>query len=126
MKVMQLFSREQVNLKRKNETRELSLKNDRLAKSLRKVLDLQKEVEFDQDKAKKVKDYQVWCADLQNKMDKALGTLKSYEKLVEEKKEEIYELVERKDELEDTLLDLREEQERLDFELNFKRELLGK
>ena len=75
---MQLFQKEQINSKRKEQTRELTLKNERLATSLRKVLALQKDIEFDADKAKKVADYQVWCEDLQKKMSKELANLKAY------------------------------------------------
>jgi len=121
---MQLFSKEQINGKRKEQTRELTLKNERLAGSLRKVLNLQKEVEFDADKAKKVADYQVWCEDLQKKMSKELANLTAYTKLVDDKKEEYYNLVARYDELEDKILDRKEELGRLDLQVNFKKELL--
>ena len=121
---MQLFSKETINSKRKEQTRELSLKNERLATSLRKILSLQKDIEFDADKAKKVADYQVWCEDIQKKMSKELGNLKAYEKLVEDKKEEYYNLVAKKDEIEDKIIDRKEELSRLDLQVNFKRELL--
>lgn len=123
---MQLFTPEKINKVRKDQTRELVVKNERLISSMRKVLNLQNDIEFDQDKAKKVADYQVWCADLQNKMSRELLNLKAYEKLVEEKKEEYYNLVAKKDEIEDKILDRKEELGRLDLQLNFKRELLNK
>lgn len=120
---MKLFSKEEINKGRKDQTRELIKKNERLATSLRKVLSLQKDVDFDADKAKKVKDYQIWCDDIQKKMSKVLETLKVYETLVDNKKEEIYELVDKKDSLEDKIFDLNEEIESLEFQLKFKREL---
>ena len=123
---MKLFQKEEILKSRKDQTRELVLKNERLIKSLRKVLNLQNDIEFDADKAKKVKDYQVWCEDLQKKMSKELGNLKAYEKLVDEKKEEYYNLVVRKDEIEDKMTDLKEETGRLELQINFKRELLTK
>ena len=123
---MKLFQKEEILKSRKDQTRELVLKNERLIKSLRKVLNLQNDIEFDADKAKKVKDYQVWCEDLQKKMSKALGNLTAYEKLVDEKKEEYYNLVVRKDEIEDKMTDLKEETGRLELQINFKRELLTK
>ena len=55
-----------------------------------KILKLQNDIDFDADKAKKVKEYQIWCEDLQEKISKELGNLKAYEKLVEEKKEQYY------------------------------------
>lgn len=123
---MQLFSKETINTKRKEQTRELTLKNERLAASLRKILNLQKDIEFDSDKAKKVADYQVWCEDLQKKMSKELSNLKAYEKLVDEKKEEYYNLVARKDEIEDKILDRKEELEKLDLQVAIKKQILEK
>lgn len=123
---MQLFSKEQINLKRKDQTRELTKKNERLATSLRKVIALQSEVDLDQDKAKKVKDYQVWCEDIQIKMSKTLSTLKAYEKLADDKKEEYYALVEKLDEIDDKIIDRNEEIVKLDLQIRFKEELLKK
>lgn len=121
---MRLFQKTEIEKGRKEQTRELTLKNERLATSLRKILNLQKDIEFDADKAKKVKDYQVWCEDLQTKMSKELGNLKAYEKLVDEKKEEYYNLVARKDEVEDRIITLKEELEKLSLQVAFKRELI--
>ena len=121
---MQLFQKEQINSKRKEQTRELTLKNERLATSLRKVLALQKDIEFDADKAKKVADYQVWCEDLQKKMSKELANLKAYEKLVDEKKEEYYGLITSLDAIQDKILDKKEELGQLDLQVAFKRELV--
>jgi len=123
---MELFSKEKINRARKEQTRELMLKNERLIASNRKVLNLQKEIEFDADKAKKVKDYQIWCEDLQKKMSKELANLEAYKKLLEDKKEEYYNAVARLDAVEDKILDRKEELGRLDLQLNFKRELLTK
>jgi len=123
---MQLFSREQINTKRKEQTRELTLKNERLATSLRKVLASQNDIDFDQDKAKKVSDYQVWCRDLQDKMTKELGNLNAYKKLVEDKKEEYYELIASFDALEDKILDRKEELEKLNLQLELKKAILTK
>jgi len=123
---MKLFSKEQVNKVKKDQTRELVLKNQRLAKSLRKILSLQKDIEFDADKARKVKNYQVWCEDLQTKMSKELANLVAYKKLVEEKKEEFYNLVARKDALEDKIIDLKEELEKLQLQVELKKQILKK
>lgn len=121
---MKLFTKEEINKNRKDQTRDLIKKNERLSKSLRKVLSLQNNIEFDSDKAKKVKEYQIWCDDIQIKMGKVLETLKVYEDLVENKKEEVYDLVSRKDGLEDKILDLEEELTGLELQLTFKRELI--
>ena len=123
---MKLFEKDTINRLRKDQTRELTLKNERLAGSLRKLLALQKDIEFDADKAKKVADYQVWCEDLQKKMSKELGNLKAYEKLVEEKKEEYYGLVAKKDEIEDRIIDLKEEQKKQELQVAFTKTILEK
>ena len=123
---MQLFKKEEILKVRKDQTRELVLKNERLVKSLRKVLDLQNDIEFDADKAKKVKDYQIWCEDLQKKMSKELGNLKAYEKLTEDKREEYYLLVGKMDEIEDKIMDRKEELAKLDAQVAFTRQLLEK
>lgn len=123
---MQLFSKEQVNTKRKEQTRELTLKNERLATSLRKILNLQKDIEFDADKAKKVADYQVWCEDLQKKMSKELSNLTAYKKLVDDKKEEYYNLVARLDAIEDKIIDKKEELEKVGLQLSLKKQILEK
>jgi Mg2+ and Co2+ transporter CorA len=123
---MQLFTKEQINKKRKDQTRELMMKNDRLIASNRKVLALQKEIEFDADKAKKVKDYQKWCEDLQEKMSKELKSLNAYKLLVEEAKEEYYNLVARKDEVEDRIADKLEELAKLELQVTFTKTILEK
>ena len=123
---MQLFSKEEINKKRKDQTRELVVKNERLVSSLKKVLSLQKDIEFDADKAKKVKEYQVWCKDLQDKMSKELANLNAYKKLVEEKKEEFYNLVARKDEIEDRIMDRREELDKLNLEVALLKQILNR
>lgn len=123
---MELFSKETINRKRKGQTRELAMKNDRLAVSLRKLLQLQNDIDFDADKAQKVKEYQIWCEDVQTKQGKVLAELRAYEKLLDEKKERYYELVAQQDSLEDSILDKQEESGRLELELTFKRELLAK
>jgi predicted nucleic acid-binding Zn-ribbon protein len=123
---MRLFQKEEILKGRKDQTRELTLKNERLATSLRKLLNLQKDIEFDADKAKKVKDYQVWCEDLQTKMSKELGNLNAYKKLVEERKEEYYNLVAKKDEIEDGIITLKEELEKLELQVVLKKQILQK
>jgi len=123
---MKLFQKETINLKRKEQTRELTLKNERLAVSLRKILNLQKDIEFDADKAKKVKDYQVWCEDLQTKMSKELGNLNAYKKLVEDKKEEYYGLITNLDLLQDKILDRKEELRKQELRVAFNKTILEK
>lgn len=123
---MKLFDKETINAKRKDQTRELTMKNERLVVSLKKILTLQNDIDFDADKAKKVADYQIWCKDLQDKMAKELGNLNAYKKLVEDKKEDYYGLINSFDALEDKILDKREELEKLEMMVVLKKQILEK
>lgn len=123
---MKLFKREEIEAKRHNQTRELILKNEKLISSLKKTLALQKDIEFDAEKAKKVKDYMQWCEDLQKKQSKELANLETYKKLAEDKKEEYYRIVEAKDALEDKIISLKEESERLSLQVKWKQEIVSK
>ena len=116
---MELLKPEQINKIRKDQTREIVNKNERLVTSLKRVLKLQNDIDFDQDKAKKVKDYEVWCKDLQDKMSKELSTLKAYQKLTDDKKEEYYNIVARVDALQDKELDLKESIGRLELQVKW-------
>ena len=123
---MQLFKREQIHKIKKDQTRELVVQNERLIASLKKKLALQNDIEFDADKAKKVRDYEVWCKDLQDKMEKELRNLKAYQKLVDDKKEEYYGLITSYDALQDRIILQKEELNKLELQVAFKRELLNK
>jgi len=123
---MNLFRKEEIEANRKNQSQELRIKNEKLVVSLRKILKLQDDINFDAEKAKKVKEYMVWCEDLQNKQSKELANLKAYEKLVEEKKEEYYKLLEVKDTIEDRILSLKEEKDKLEIQVGFNKQILEK
>lgn len=123
---MKLFTREEINKNRKEQTRELEVKNSRLVSSMKKILKLQNDIDFDSEKAKKVKDYQIWCEDLQSKMSKELGNLKAYETLVNEKREEYYRLITSFDALQDKILDKKEELDKLLTQVEFKKQILEK
>lgn len=121
---MKLFSKEETNKKRKDQNRDLLLKNERLISSLKKVLKLQNEIDFDTEKARKVKDYEVWCKDIQTKQSKELETLNGYSKLVEDKKEEFYSWVSKIDCLEDKVISLNEEIEKLSLQVKWNEALV--
>lgn len=123
---MQLLKKEQVNQKLKDQTRELVEKNQRLVSSLKKTIALQNDIDIDAEKAKKIKEYEVWCDDLQKKMSTELSHLKAYQKLVEDKKEEYYRLVTAKDAIEDKILTLKEEVSRLELQVKFYQSLIQK
>lgn len=123
---MHLFRKTEVEKLRKDQTRELVVKNERLATSLRKTLALQKEIDLDAEKAQKVHAYEVWCQDLQKKMSRELQTLEGYKTLVEERKDELYSLLAKKDALNDEIITKKEEIARLDMQINFKSALVTK
>lgn len=120
---MKLFEKETIQKRRNDQTRELVLKNQRMASSLKKALVLQNDIDFDAEKAKKVRDYQMWCVDIQERKNKELGNLKAYTKLVEDKKEEYYQELELKDALDDKVMNLKEEIGRLDLQIKWKQSL---
>ncbi len=123
---MKLFKPEVINQKRQDQNMELTRKNEKLIASLKKILALQKDIDFDADKAKKVKEYMQWCEDLQGKQSKELENLKAYQKLVEEKKEEYYKLLQAKDAIEDKITDLKEELKKLEIQVGFTKQILEK
>lgn len=123
---MELFKKEEVQAKRHNQTRELILKNEKLISSLKKTLALQKDIEFDAEKAKKVKDYMQWCEDLQKKQSKELANFEAYKKLTEDKKDEYYRLVESKDALEDKIVNLKEDVEKLKLQVEWNQKIIEK
>lgn len=123
---MRLFKKEEIQAKRQAQGRELTLKNEKLIASLKKILALQKDIDFDAEKAKKVKEYMQWCQDLQEKQSKELANLKAYENLVEERKEQFYELISKKDTIEDKIMDLKEELNKLEIQVAFKRQIIEK
>lgn len=122
---MKLFKKDEINKIHKDQTRELILKNRTLISSLKKTLALQKEIDFEPEKAKKVKEYQVWCEELQKKMSEELRTLEIYKKLTEEEKEKYYNMVVKLDAIQDKIYDLEEEISKLDLQIKFKEELLN-
>lgn len=123
---MKLFSKEEINKERKDQIRELTLKNERLSSSLKKIIKIQNEVNVDADKLKKLKEYEVWCQDLQNKMSKELENLYAYKTLVNEKKDEYYILVTSFDTLQDKILDKKEELDKLLLQVALKKQILEK
>jgi len=122
----QLFQKEEIQKRRHDQTRELIAKNTKLISSLKKSLELQNDIDFDADKAKKVRDYEIWCKDLQEKQSKVLATLKGYEKLLEDRKEDYYNVVARIDEKEDKIISLQEEIGRLELQVEFNKQILAK
>jgi len=122
---MKLLSKEEVDSKRKAQKRDLMLTNERLVSSLKKVLKLQNDIEFDTEKDKKVKEFEVWCKDIQERQSKELQILNSYSQLIEEKKEIYYSWVEKVDTMQDKVLELEEELERLKLQANWNKQING-
>lgn len=121
---MHLLQKEEIEAKRKNNARELTIKTEKLVSSYKKVLALQNDIHFDADKAKKIRDYEIWCADLQVKQSKELERLKVYEKLVEDTKEDYYQRLGLKDALDEKIFNLKEEITKLDLQIKWKQEVL--
>lgn len=121
---MQLLKPEQINKKRKDQTRELTVRNDKLATSYKNLLKLQNDFEFDADKAKKVKDYEVWCEMLQKKKSDQLEELNKYIQATDMAREELYTVLARKDALEDSIVELQEEKDKLELQVKWQEGVL--
>lgn len=119
-----LFSAEEISKRRNESNRELTAKNERVISSMKRVLKLQDQLDFKPEKAKKVKEFEIWCDDLNAKKSKLLQELNKYTDAVENTKEELYRVIARKDKFEDEITDLQEEISRLKLQVEFNRNLI--
>lgn len=119
-----LFSPEEISKRRHESNRELTAKNERVISSLKKVLKLQEQIDFEPEKAKKVQEFQVWCDDLNQKKSVLLKELNKYKSALDSSKEELYRVIARKDKFEDEITDLREEIGRLKLQIDFSKNLI--
>ena len=123
---MKLFTKEEINKRRHETNRELTAKNEKVVSSLKKVLKLQEEIDFDKEKAKKMKEFQVWCDNLNEKKSLLLQDMKKYQNAVEGAKEELYRVIARKDMFEDEIANLEEEIGRLQLQVQWNKQVLTK
>lgn len=100
---MKLLSITEARSKKKLENDSLVESNIRLReywKGITQKLNTVKE-DYSQDKLQKLKEFELFCKDLQVKKSKVLEELAGWQKLIEEKKEMYYALVAKHDELDE-------------------------
>ena len=114
---MKLLERKdaQIGIKKSNE--ELLGSNIRLREMEKQVIKRLNEarLNYDPEKVKALKDFEQFVADLNGKKSKLLQELTAYNKLIEERKEIYYGLVERQDEVEEKLYQVKEANKKLDL-----------
>lgn len=123
---MKLFKSEEIHKIKKDQNFELNRKNEKVISSLKEALKLQNDIDFDADKARKVKDYQVWCESIQNKKSEMLKELKSYETAREKAKEELFSVLSRMDLIKDEIITSQEELDKLKLQIEWNRGILNK
>lgn len=114
---MKLLSRKEAEIGIKKSNEELLGTNVRLREMEKQVLRRLNEAKlnYDPEKVKALKDFEQFIADLNEKKSKALQELNAYNKLIEERKEIYYGLVEKADEVDERLLQIKEANRKLDL-----------
>jgi len=111
-------------LAHKEATISLKKSNEELLKSNFRLRDIEKNIlnrlntakeNYDPEKVKALKDYEQFIADITEKKSKLLKELKAYEKLIEERKDIYYGLIERQDELDEREYQIKESHNKLDL-----------
>jgi len=121
---MKLFTREEIYKVQKDQARENTRVNDKIIASLKRTLRFSNSVNIDEEKVKKMKEFDLWCENLQNKKSELLKDIQTYRKTLSELKEDLYAVIEKKDSLEDINIDLIEKNENLDLQIKWKEEVL--
>ena len=113
----------QIGIKKSNE--ELLNTNIRLREIEKNYLKRLNEAKlnYDPEKVKALKDFEQFIGNINEKKSKLLEELNAYEKLIEEKKEVYYGLIEKQDEVEEKMHLLKEANKKLDLREAFVSEL---
>lgn len=114
---MKLLARKeaQIGLRKENET--LLDTNIRLRQAERNVLERLNSAKenYDPEKMKALKDFEIFVSDINDKKSKLLEELNAYGKLIEERKEIYYGLIQKQDLLDEKLHQVAEENKKLDL-----------
>lgn len=122
---MKLLSKEHAEnkIRKDNETLvETNIRLRALEKQINDKLNSIKE-DYSGDKLQKLQDFERFCKDLQIKKEKLLSELAGIQKLVDEKKDVYYGLIEKKDKLDEMVVHLQEKEARLNLRESFVEEL---
>lgn len=118
---MKLLTRKeaQVGLNKENET--LTENNIQLRQLEKQVIDRlnNAKANYDPEKLKALKDFEQFVVEINEKKSKLLQEVSAYEKLIEERKDTYYGLIEKQDALEDKVREVQEANRKLDLRETF-------
>ena len=125
---MKLLTRKEADTSIKKSNDELLGTNIRLREMEKQVIIRLNEAKLDYspEKMKALKDFEQFVADLNEKKSKLLQELNAYEKLIEERKEVYYGLIERQDALMEKSYHINEQNKKLDLREAFVIDLEAK
>lgn len=123
---MRSFTPQELDKKRNDQIREISLRTDKMVNSLKKVINVKNDATIDYEKMKKSKEYDTWCAQLIVKKSKLLEELNKYQQAIDVAKEDLYIVISKTDAIKDSIIDLREERDKLELQIKWKKEVLSK
>ena len=122
---MKLLTRKEATIGLKKENDNLIGSNLRLREMEKQVIKRLNEAKLDYspDKMKAFKDFEQFTADLMEKKSKLLKELNAYEKLIEERKEIYYGLIQKQDLLDEKVYQVAEANKKLDLREAFVADL---
>lgn len=122
---MKLLERKEATLGLKKDNEELLGTNIRLREMEKQVLRRLNEAKenYDPEKVKALKDFEQFVSELNEKKSQLLKELSAYQKLITERKDIYYGLVERQDELEEKIYQMDEKNKKLDLREAFVKDL---
>ena len=114
---MKLLAKKEAEIGIKKSNEELLSANIRLREMEKQVVKRLNEAKlnYDPEKVKALKDFEQFITDLNEKKSKSLQELSAYNKLIEERKELYYGLVEKQDLIEEELYKVKEANRKLDL-----------
>jgi predicted RNase H-like nuclease (RuvC/YqgF family) len=114
---MKLLSKTQAQATIKRDNDELIETNIRLRKFWKEITERLNTVRenYDPDKQKALNDFELFVKDIQTKKTKLLGEVVALEKLIADKKEIYYGLIEKQDRLEERVYQANEKEKKLDL-----------
>lgn len=118
---MELLKKEEINSKRKLNNQMLAKQAEKCISTIRKATKIAKDLDIDQEKMKKYREYEVWCEDLNKKKNEQLKELKKYQDATELVKQEFFHIIARRDELINQNLDLKEENSQLELQVKWNK-----
>lgn len=122
---MKLFSARDSQAKLKKENEELidmSVRLQRYFQGLKTKLKSAKS-DYEPDKVAKLMEFEMFCVEIQQKKSKLLEELNQIEQIIKDKKEVYYGLIEKQDELEERMYEVKEKERKLDLREEFVHEL---